>query len=205
MASRSSRAALVLLLLAGSAPARAEDSKSRAHALYESAMAHYNLSEFKEALADFKEGYRLHHDPVFLFDIAQCQRQLGDSAAAATFYRAYRRESQEADHAQVDRLIESMDRAVAEQQKHQRATEVMRPSEPSSTPVDLTAPPSSVGTATTTALTHARPQPRPLVRRAWFWGAVAGGAALVAAAVIVGVMAAPPGSPSPSSGRVPGN
>ena len=42
---------------------------------------------------DFKGAYRLFREPTFLFNIAQCERQMGDYAAAASQYRAYRREA----------------------------------------------------------------------------------------------------------------
>jgi tetratricopeptide (TPR) repeat protein len=55
------------------------DARTQAKALYQSGMAHYNLNEIREALKDFKEAYRLFpQEPVFLFNIAQCHRRLGD-------------------------------------------------------------------------------------------------------------------------------
>jgi tetratricopeptide (TPR) repeat protein len=68
------------------------DAKSR----YLSGQSHYNLNEFAEALQDFKEAYRLRPDPAFLFNIAQCERQLGNLEEAIKFYRTYLRNKPEA-------------------------------------------------------------------------------------------------------------
>jgi tetratricopeptide (TPR) repeat protein len=109
---------------------QAADGVAKVRALYESGMAHYNLSEFDKALVDFKEGYRLKHDPAFLFNIGQCQRQLGDPAGAALTYRAYLRESPDApNRAEVQKLVDAMDRAVAEQRAHQPPMGVTPPVE----------------------------------------------------------------------------
>ncbi len=75
--------ALAALLLATAGPVWAEDPKQEAKARYTTGQSHYNLNEFKEALQDFKEAYRLFPDPVFLFNVAQCERQLGQPLAAA--------------------------------------------------------------------------------------------------------------------------
>jgi hypothetical protein len=111
--------ALALAVCAFASPARAQDSdRAKVKRLYLSATKHYNLSEFQDALNDYKEAYRIKSDPVFLYDIAQCHRQLDDPAAAAREYRAYLREAPEAKNRQaVEKLIEEMDKAVIEKQK----------------------------------------------------------------------------------------
>ena len=64
---------------------------ARARELFKSGTKHYSLSEYTAALNDFKEAYRLKEDPVFLYNIAQCHRLLGQHEEAARFYRAYLR------------------------------------------------------------------------------------------------------------------
>ncbi len=46
--------------------------------LFKKGTSHFNLGEYRQALADFKAAYRLHEDPNFLFNIAQCHRLLGE-------------------------------------------------------------------------------------------------------------------------------
>jgi tetratricopeptide (TPR) repeat protein len=146
------------------------DVRSKVKELFETGTTHYNLSEYTPALEDFKEAYRLVRDPVFLFNIAQCHRQLGQFAEASRLYRAYRRENPDASNREeVDRLIAQMDAAVA---KHQSET----------------APKVQENDSRGAVLTASIPvAPRPVYRKGWFWGVV-GGAAAVAAGVTVGVV-----------------
>ncbi len=96
--------ALLVGLLAGAA--RAEDPK-RAKVLYLEGMKRYNVGDYAEALKYFKDGYLAKSDPAFLFNMGQCQRQLGDVAAAARSYRAYLRERPDApNRADVQHFIE---------------------------------------------------------------------------------------------------
>jgi len=49
----------------------------------------YARGEFREALDAFDAAYRLAPLPGFLFNVAQCRRQLGSYERAAHFYRRY--------------------------------------------------------------------------------------------------------------------
>lgn len=180
-----------------STPLRATaDEKARARALFESGTSHYNLTEYKEALTDFKEGYRLTRDATFLFNIAQCYRQLGDPAAAANFYRSYRRESPDAtNRSEVDRLIDEMDRAAQSQHAPPQETIVPQPSPPT-TPVPSTEVALTVST---------EPPKKPITKKPWFWVTI-GAAAVVVAGVTVGiVLGTSSKAPTPNVGTVNGN
>jgi tetratricopeptide (TPR) repeat protein len=100
---------IAVLLLATAGPAWAEDPKQEAKARYTTGQSHYNLNEFQEALQDFKEAYRLFPDAVFLFNVAQCERQLGNLEEAIKFYRSYLRNKPKAPNRQeVLRRIDEM-------------------------------------------------------------------------------------------------
>lgn len=109
---------LCLLIAIGTPPVQAqegnaENAKQEAKTRYTSAQSHYNLNEFKEALDDFKEAYRLYPDPVFLFNVAQCERQLGDFDEAVKFYRSYLRNKPKApNRVEVLRRIDEMQAAA---------------------------------------------------------------------------------------------
>ena len=105
-----------LFLLSAHAVTHADDGKATAKALYQAATTHYNLGEFEDALKAYREAYRQAPDPAFLFNIAQCQRQLNRPAEAARQYRAFLRERPSAkNRAAVEALIAEMDQAVREQ------------------------------------------------------------------------------------------
>jgi hypothetical protein len=109
--------ALALLAASSAGPASAEEdsgsAKQEAKARFMSGQRHYNLNELSEALADFKDAYRLYPDPVFLFNLGQCERQLGHHEEAIRFYRNFLREQPKAPNRQeVLHKIEEMEAAI---------------------------------------------------------------------------------------------
>ncbi|GAC1504125.1 MAG: hypothetical protein NVS1B6_12000 [Steroidobacteraceae bacterium] len=166
--------------------------------MFDSGTAHYNLTEYKEALGDFKEAYRLTRDSTFLFNIAQCYRQLGDSAAAANFYRSYRREAPDtSNRTEVDRLIEEMDKAAAAQHGPPQETIKLEPARP-----PTSAQPTSSSTTSELRATSAQ---KPLTKKAWFWVVVAGSAVVVAGATVGIVLGLTPRAPRANLGQVNAN
>ena len=84
-----------------------------------------------EAFTAFEMAYRLRHDPVFLFNIAQCQRQLHRYPDAERSYRAYLREDSDlpdSTREQAQKLIREMERAQEEERSKQPPTGVQAPS-----------------------------------------------------------------------------
>jgi tetratricopeptide (TPR) repeat protein len=189
----------VVLLWVRLAVASPDDPKVRAKALFESGTAHYNLSEYKEALDDFKGAYRLFREPTFLFNIAQCERQMSDFAAAANHYRAYRREAPVAtNRVDVDALIGEMDRQAV---LHPRVD-----AQPTAPIVERSPPPVVVTQPTAPLLIAAAPPPKkPVTKKAWFWVTVGGAAVIVGAGVALAVVFSHPQAPTASVGRINGN
>ena len=88
------RTLLVVIGLAlVAAPALADD-KAKAKELFDEGMKHFNVAEYPEAIAQWKQGYLLSKKPLFLFNIAQAYRFAGDCVQAMTFYESYAREEQ---------------------------------------------------------------------------------------------------------------
>jgi tetratricopeptide (TPR) repeat protein len=85
----------------------------------------YDLAEFRKALVAYTEAYRLMPLPGFLFNIAQCHRQLDNPERAAFFYRRYLALSEEepANAALVHELIAEMEMAVQKEQRRRLARE----------------------------------------------------------------------------------
>jgi tetratricopeptide (TPR) repeat protein len=84
----------------GAARSVDKEAKQEAKARFVSGQSHYNLNEFTLALVDFKEAYRLLPDPVFLYNLGQCERQLGHLEEAIRFYRSFLREQPRAPNRQ---------------------------------------------------------------------------------------------------------
>jgi tetratricopeptide (TPR) repeat protein len=86
-------------------------AESRAHAkrLFEQGQAHYDLGEYDEAIAAFREAYEISSAPALLFNIAQSHRLKGDCPRAIQVYRHFVRLDPSSPHrssaeAQIDTL-----------------------------------------------------------------------------------------------------
>ena len=172
----------VLLLLTGAGVVRADGSdadRNKAREAYQSARQHYNLGEFAEALKDFKEAYRNYEDPSFLFNIGQCERQLGHKQEAVRAYRAYLRNAGEVPNRdEVTKIVAMLDKAIADEAsaRRQPSQETLPPTgetnralepQPQATTLTASAPPPAAKT--------------PVYKKWWLWtavGVVAAGAAV---------------------------
>jgi tetratricopeptide (TPR) repeat protein len=165
--------ALVLMLAIGVARA---DDKAKARVAFKSATQHFRLAEYEAALSDFKDAYRNFADPTFLYNIAQCERQLGRKEEAVRTYRNYlaevpdspKRPEIEAHITKLEAAI-SEERAAADAQRAQKAEPA-----PALTPAVVAAPP-------------APPPKQPLYKKWWLWTIVGVGAVGIGLGVGLGV------------------
>lgn len=98
---------------------RVEDpSLARARAAFERGELAYRLSRFEEALKHYQEALAAKRLPAFLFNIAQCHRNLKRYERARFYYRLYLSESPSAPNAvEVRQRIEEMERELAEAER----------------------------------------------------------------------------------------
>jgi hypothetical protein len=137
----------VALLVAASASVATADPGEDA---YQRGRSHYDLREWDQAIAEFKEAYRLRSDAASLFNIAQSYRLKGDCAEAASFYKTYRRNfPSEKNIARVDQFITEMEACA----KQAPATT----GQPAGTPTSD--PATSTGTGTATGATSSGAPP----------------------------------------------
>jgi tetratricopeptide (TPR) repeat protein len=94
------------------------DAGKHTKALYELGMKLYNLGEFQQALEQFKAAYLEKAEPLFLFDIGQCYRRMGNHEKALEAYRSYLREAPGAkNRAAVEKFIVDAEAALAEDRR----------------------------------------------------------------------------------------
>jgi tetratricopeptide (TPR) repeat protein len=94
---------------------------------FEDGRTAYRLGDFDLAITDWKAGYQLKHDPIFLYNIAQAYREKADFEHAIFFYQSYLKDAPEApNRAAVDQRIEEMKHSLEEQ----KATTKRPPSGP---------------------------------------------------------------------------
>lgn len=81
------------MLFAFTAVAHADPAEStkRAAELYDQGRKHFDLGEYKEAIASWKQAYMLSTAPLLLFNIGQAYRLSGNCAQANRFYLNYQR------------------------------------------------------------------------------------------------------------------
>jgi hypothetical protein len=91
----------------------ADRAAAREH--YARADQHYRQGDFARALAEYKRALALRKDPAFVFNIAQCHRQLGQDQEALFYYRLYLVEAKDApNRREVRQTIEDLERRLAE-------------------------------------------------------------------------------------------
>lgn len=142
------RAALFLFLIASTFPslARAADNKQVARECYIEGKKQYDVGEFDKALALFKKAYLNYPEPTFLFNMAQCQRQLGDKVAAVRSFKTYLREYPDApNRATVERIIGELEAPPATTPPPPaNAATTTTPARPTTPPPTTATPPSPV-------------------------------------------------------------
>ena len=200
---------LGLLLLGIPSSARAEDSavETQARTRFTEGNLAYDVGDFDKALKAFSEAYRLKPLPGFLFNMAQCHRQLGQYSRAAFFYRRYLSLVPDAASAPVVReLVQEMEARAREQEARrlereraeqdrqvQRARAEAAKAEAEAAArrrAELEAEQRAMEARAARALTQPAPQQghtvsRPWTRKWWVWAGMGAAAALVTTGVIM--------------------
>jgi tetratricopeptide (TPR) repeat protein len=176
-----------LLLGALVLPAPAHADRDKAKAEYAEAVRRYDLNEFRAALLHFKQAYLEYEEPSFLFNIAQCHRQLGDKQQAVLFYRSYLRKVPDAPNAdEVHRLISSLEAASAQEQV-------------SAPPPTVTSAPPATATANAQLVKTAPAKKALVYKKWWLWTTV--GLVAAGGAVALGLTLGSRGEPTLSTVR----
>jgi tetratricopeptide (TPR) repeat protein len=172
-----------------SVPARADD-KTEARAHYDKATTAYALGRYADAAGEFEQAFALKADPALLYNAAQAYRLAGRRDRALELYRNYLRVfGRKAEHAaDVEWHINELEKLGT-----------TAPPPPTVEQASLTVAPPATLAAQSLAATPAMPSlvstpapppteaSRPIYVRWWFW---AGAGALVAGAVVVGIVLA---------------
>lgn len=150
------------------APARSVDAEVERQATRGQRLL--DRGQTQEAIAAFRRAYELRADARFLYDIAECYRQLGSVQQAIHFYQRYLSVAPDAaDRDEVEAQIEALERQQPALGKPPAA-----PPAPNLANDVVIIPVSSADAPS--------PEHRPLWKRWWVWAAagalVAGGAAL---------------------------
>ena len=101
---------LAVFLLA--LPARADDAAdAREH--FKKGQTHYSLGEFQDAVQEFREAYRIRHEPAILFNIGQAMRQIRQFQQAYFYYQQYLAQRADApNRVEVEQLMAQMKKKI---------------------------------------------------------------------------------------------
>ena len=194
---------LALTLALGPTAVRADTATdAKAKALYKDGMKAYDLGDFDGALALYSEAYKLTQLPGFLFNIAQCHRQLTNFEQAAFFYGRFI-DNSKPKAPNVDLAAQLLDEMKVKQaqkvaadekkaQDAQRAAEEARQEEARKAALD--APKVTTLVPAVSDLPPPPPPPppppeaAPVYKRWWFWTLI--GVVVVGAAAGTGVAVA---------------
>jgi len=174
--------ALCLTLVAFVRAAHADDPSERAaRRHYERGLKLFNLQKFDEALEQYQKAFDAKPIPDFLFNIGQCQRNLGDYEAAIFSFKRYLKLLPDADNREkveslIDELEEKIDEANTERMRLGKRPKERDPDEdPDEQPEQL--------------------EGKPVYKKWWFWT----GMAVVGVAGGVGIYAATRGNGAPET------
>lgn len=195
---------VMLALVLGLGAARADD-KEAAREAYKAGSRYFEIGDYKSALDRFKEAYLSFEDAAILFNIAQCQRLLGQKQEALRSYRIYLQKQPDGpNHAEIENIVATLEEAIRKDEAAATmpptgvesarggATQGSAAEPPGTAPPPGTPPPPAATTPPPAAAANAgapaeAPRDRtPLYKKWWLWAAV-GGVVVVGVAVGVGV------------------
>jgi len=204
--------------------ARAAEGKSvdKSRARYASGTAFFRVEKYAQALREFELGYLDRQDPAFLFNIAQCHRELHHAAEATRFYRRFLSEAPD-DHAsrgQAEQALRELEGAApvpsAPTPEWQAApapastrgapeTQAVVVPLPSAAPAPAPAPaamasPAAPAPAVVATASPATPDSTstPAYKKWWFWTLIGAG---VVGGILIGVAASSGNTPLCPAGR----
>jgi tetratricopeptide (TPR) repeat protein len=177
----------------------AQDDLEAAKAHYSKGTRLYDVGEYAQAMAEFKAAHVAKPDPAFLYNIAQCLRQVSDFEQAVVMYRRYLAASPKASNRdEVEKRVAELEARLASgRQKAESGAGPGAPAPVPVTPAPTTEPPPTapppVETVTAPGLSTQtvpeRPSPAGGSLRTLRWVGVGLTLALAGAAVGTGLSA----------------
>ena len=184
-----------LVVVVGLSGQAAAAGKADAKEAYGRATRYFRLNDFQHALDAFKEAYLDYPDASLLYNMGQCQRQLGQEREAIGSYRSYLHERPDAtNRAEVEAQIDNLQHHVDDEDARKKAEAQHAEREPTTAQVAPASVPVTAALGSVEA-THA-PERMPLYKKWWLWTAVGAAAVAIGLGVGLGVGLRPPAYPS---------
>ena len=105
---------IAAVMLATASAAVGQDNVASAKSHFQKATRLYEVGDYRQALDEFKAAHLAKPDAAFLYNIAQCHRQLGEAEQAVTLYKRFLVASPNvANRAEVERRISEIEADLA--------------------------------------------------------------------------------------------
>jgi hypothetical protein len=154
------RGLVAALLLVAAVAEAAPDVTRKAREAFQEGTALFNLGKFDKAIEKWEEGYQAKPDPIFLYNIAQAYRLIGENEKALFFYRNYLRNSPSApNREEVEDKMQKLEAAI----EAQKRTREIPPDE--ALPLTGRKPLPSAPPKAQTPAPAEPPRPLPVIRR----------------------------------------
>ena len=191
--------AVLMLQLCVVRPVAAESSEARVH--FDKATSAFALGKFADAATEYENAFELKADAALLYNAAQSHRLAGNKQRALLLYQNYLRiyGRQATNKAEVNRYIAELKVAIETESAAPPPPVVRETPEPQHVVASVATAP----TTTDASLVATPPRGKPLAKKGWFWGAIAGGVVVVGGAIALGVVfGTTKHDPSPSLGNI---
>jgi tetratricopeptide (TPR) repeat protein len=187
-----------------------DPDEAKARGLFGEAQKAYDLGQFSAALDQYSEAYKLRPLPGFLFNIAQCHRQLGNFKEASFFYGRFIDKSNP-DAANVALAKELLD--DSKKKEAEKVAEAARKDKDDEARQAALAQKAKADAPVVTSLVPAEVPPSapplvveeeaPVYKKGWFWGVVGTVAAgAIAGGIYAGIKASQPVKTTTSLGDI---
>jgi len=163
------------------APAYDQKQEKLARGHFDRAEKAFNLGRFDEALTGYRQAYEVLPLPAFLFNIAQCHRNLRNREQAVFFYQRYLSLAPDAPNRPV------VEELIAEQKRLLAAQPPPQDQEDDGTPLNLDARPEPPGGAVARLDAPGADRPKSTWEKSRWWLLGALGAALIGGVAILAV------------------
>jgi tetratricopeptide (TPR) repeat protein len=134
-----------------------QEKVARAH--FDKAEKAFNLGRFDDALAEYQAAYEALPLPAFVFNIAQCHRNLGNDEQAVFFYQRYLSLQPDAPNRAV------VEELIAEQTRHLDERKAAEAAKAAADSPLIPRAEDDKAEERTDLTPHARPDPPPIIQR----------------------------------------
>lgn len=106
--------------------ADAQDARARAREIAAEATQHYNMGRFEEACVEYQRAYDVFAAPQLLFNLGQCNRELGHHERAVFFFERFLEQMPDAPNVEtvrglIDDVRGAMEREAAREEERRQA------------------------------------------------------------------------------------